>query len=212
MMDRTGAEPMCEEGIIDGENEREMQLDTRPNGRDHNLQNPMHNNREGSSRSRTPRNAGRGSDGPPFRPRYLPCIRARRTDGRSRTSTASPDARGVGYRRSRPPPPVLPCCRSGTSSTGAVGSTWCPCLLGCSGPVGGGLAPVSFLCAVFAPRGGARPPAWDERRRVFAGVLREGPGSPRLKTWRRAGLAAKTGHCGRMYAKRVMTHGDGKTE
>ena len=169
--------------------------------------NPMHNNREGSSRPRDP--PGRGE-------RYLPCSR-RRTDGRSRTlRRLSPDARGVGYRRSRPPPPVSPCCRSGTSSTGAVGSTWCPCLLGCSVSGGRRLGPGSpFMCCFLhhATRRRRRATASVGRKatRFLQGVLREGPGSPRLKTWRRAGLAAKAGHCGRMYTKRVMTHGDGKT-
>ena len=204
---------MCEEGIIDGEKERgKLQLDTRPGGTDQNLPIQCTTTARDPAGRETPRAAGRGSDGPPFPAEVSsvhPCSR-RRTDGRSRTlRRLSPDARGVGYRRSRPPPPVSPCCRSGTSSTGAVGSTWCPCLLGCSGPVGGGWAPGLLLCAVFCTtrrRATASRQRGTKATRFLQGVLREGPGSPRLKTWRRAGLAAKAGHCGRMYAKRVMTH------
>ena len=175
---RGGAEPMCEEGIIDGEKERgKLQLDTRPGGTDHNLPIQCTTTARDPAGRETPRAAGRGSDGPPFPAEVSsvhPCSR-RRTDGRSRTlRRLSPDARGVGYRRSRPPATCLTLLSVRNVEYGGSGFDMVsvPPRVFRSG--GRRLGPGSPFMCCFLHHATARdrqPPAWDERRRVFCKVF-----------------------------------------
>ena len=179
----------------------------------------MHNNREGSSRPRDPPGRGEGLRRTPlsgrgiFRASVQPPKNGRTVENSSAAFSGRP------RRRIPPVPPAAACLtllsvrnvEYGGSGFDMVSVP--PRVFGVRWEEVG--PRVSFYVLFFAPRD-ATATARDRQRgtkgdAVLQGVLREGPGSPRLKTWRRAGLAAKAGHCGRMYAKRAMTHGDGKT-
>ena len=178
----------------------------------------MHNNREGSSRPRDPPGRGEGLRRTPlsgrgiFRASVQPPKNGRTVENSSAAFSGRP------RRRIPPVPPARHLSHLVVGPERRVRGQWVRHGVRASSGVPvrwEEVGPrVSFYVLFFAPRDGARPPAASVGRkatRFLQGVLREGPGSPRLKTWRRAGLAAKAGHCERMYTKRVMTHGDGKT-